>query len=87
MMTSRVIFEYTPANKYMAQGGGPTRTNGYGIWIEYSDDDALHFLGHIPTIDLGHNIEVYKSFGYRVIVKGNTDDSITHESLQKKGVE
>lgn len=60
---AKIFFEYTNASKYAAQGGMPSGTEGYNIWIEYPDDDMLHFLGFSNMLDFESNVAYYQSSG------------------------
>lgn len=60
---AKIFFEYTNASKYAAQGGMPSGTEGYNIWIEYPDDDMLHFLGFSNMLDFENNVAYYQSNG------------------------
>lgn len=56
---SRIIFEYTKFGKYAAQGGSPSGKEGYNIWVQYPDDDMVHFLGFSTMEGAAHNMRYY----------------------------
>lgn len=72
-MDKIVVFEYTPAGKYTAQGGSPSGREGYNIWIQYPDDDMLVFLGFSDMLDFEQNVAYYQSIGDRVFTTRRND--------------
>lgn len=65
---AKIIFEYTEKSIYASQGGSPTGSEGYNIWIQYPDDEVLVFLGFCKEFDLAHNIAYYKNMGDQVFL-------------------
>lgn len=65
----KVIFEYTKFGKYAAQGGSPSGKEGYNIWVQYPDDDMLHFLGFSPIDKLEEWVYHYQQQGDTVYLK------------------
>lgn len=64
---NKIVFEYTERSIYASQGGPPTGSEGYNIWIQYPDDEMLIFLGFSTKFDLEHNVAYYKSLGDKVL--------------------
>lgn len=65
---AKIIFEYTKFGKYAAQGGSPSGTEGYNIWVQYPDDDMVHFLGFSTIEDLPHNVRYYMDSGNEIVL-------------------
>lgn len=62
---AKILFEHTKASRYASQGGMPSGTEGYNIWIRYPDAD--NFLGFV-TIDKAYGaVRYYEEQGDEVI--------------------
>lgn len=62
-MTYDIIFEWTERSIYAAQGAAPSGQAGYNVWIQYTDDDYVDFLGFVSENEVYGEIEYYKSIG------------------------
>lgn len=62
-MTYDIIFEWTEKSIHSAQGGAPTGLPGYNVWIQYTDNEVVDFLGFISSNRLYEEVEYYKSLG------------------------
>ena len=63
---AKIIFEYTKFGKYAAQGGMPSGKEGYNIWVQYPDDDMVHFLGFEYVDRVESSVRYYQSNGDQV---------------------
>lgn len=62
---ANIIFEHTKASKYASQGGAPSGTEGYNIWIQYPE--SYEFLGFV-NIDKAYGAaRYYKEQGDEVL--------------------
>ena len=73
MLKYDIIFEWTDNSRAMAQGSGPSGQAGYNIWIQYTDDDYVDFLGFITQDQFYDEIEYFKSVGITPKMRGKSE--------------
>lgn len=66
---AKIIFDYTPASHYSAQGAGPSGKEGYDIWLE-----GMHWLGYIPLDEFEQWVYHYQQRGNRVYLRDKRND-------------
>lgn len=69
-MTYDIIFEWTERSTHAIQGAAPSGQAGYNIWIRYSDNEVVDFLGFITQDRLYEEMEHYKSLGITPKMRG-----------------
>lgn len=69
-MNYKVIFEWVQRSVHAAQGASPSGMTGYNVWIEYTDNEFVDFLGFITEDQLYDEVEYYTSIGVATKVRG-----------------
>jgi hypothetical protein len=73
---ARIIFSYTPRSIYASQGGEPSCSEGYDIWLDSSLDYdktkdtriSLDWLGFSPMEEFNYWVSFYKANNDEVFV-------------------
>ena len=77
---AKIIFEYTKSSRYAAQGGSPSGREGYNVWIQYPDDDMVHFLGFCTKEEVPNNVRYYLDNGKKVTL-ADTNECCAYTEL------
>jgi hypothetical protein len=65
---AKIIFEYTSRSIYAAQGASASGMEGYNMWIQYPDDDMVHFLGFSTVENAPNNYKYFADNGDEVVL-------------------